>query len=277
LFNRSAARGGPKIPRCSAADAFNLNVQCSNGIIAVLTSSGREQYNALLVKLDKRFSNRMQFTASYAFSHLNGFYVTEDQTNWFGNPGPLDTDVHHRFSFSGVYQLPWNFQLSVIAIYASHPPFNARVGSTTDLNGDGTFGDTLPGLRIGTLGRDFGKTDLFRLVNNYNANFAGKPDGQGTTIPALTLPTKFEFGDDFWSQDIRLTKSVKLSERLQIQGFFEMFNIFNISNLTGFEGTLNATCPEFPTGCYGIASNRAGGVFGTGGPRAFQVAARLTF
>lgn len=269
LFNRSAARGGPKIPKCSPADAFSLTAQCSNGIIAVLTSSGREQYNALLVKLDKRFSNRMQFTASYAYSHLNGFYVTEDQTNWFGNPGPLDTDVHHRFSFSGVYQLPWNFQFSLIAIYASHPPFNARVGSTTDLNGDGTFGDTLPGLRIGTLGRDFGKSDLFRLVNNYNANFAGKPDGQGATIPPLVLPARFEFGDDFWSQDIRLTKSVKLSERLQLQGFFEMFNIFNIANLTGFSSTIGSS--------FGQPTARVGQAFGTGGPRAIQFGGRFSF
>ncbi|HSB09834.1 MAG TPA: TonB-dependent receptor [Blastocatellia bacterium] len=269
LFNRSAARGGPKIPRCVGADAISLTAQCSNGPIAVLTSSGREQYNALLLKLDKRFSNRIQFTASYAFSHLNGFYVTEDQTNWFGNPGPLDTDVHHRFSFSGVYQLPWNFQVSMIAIYASRAPFNARVGSTTDLNGDGTFGDTLTGLRIGSLGRDFGRTDLFRLVNNFNATFAGKPDGQGVTIPVLTLPAKFDFGDDFWSQDVRLTKSVKLSERLQLQGFFEMFNILNISNLTGYSTTIGAS--------FGQPTARVGQAFGTGGPRAIQFGGRFSF
>lgn len=269
LFNRSVARGGAKIRKCVGAEAISLTAQCSNGPIAVLQSSGREAYKALLLKVDKRFSNRLQFTASYAFSHLDGFYVTEDQTDWFGNPGPLDTDVHHRFSFSGVFELPWNFQFSIISIYASRAPFNARLGSTVDINGDGTFSDTLPGLKIGTLGRQVGKTDLFRLVNDFNANFAGKPDGQGVPISAVTLPTKFEFGDDFWSQDIRLTKTLKLTERLQIQGFFEMFNIFNISNLTGYSTSIGSS--------FGQPTARVGQAFGTGGPRAIQLGGRFSF
>jgi hypothetical protein len=57
----------------------------------------------------------------------------------------------------------------------------------------------------------------------------------------------------------------------------EAFNLFNISNLAGYSGSLNSGCSEFPQGCYGIASTRAGGVFGTGGPRAFQFAARIQF
>ncbi|MFY9570515.1 MAG: hypothetical protein WAV20_03820, partial [Blastocatellia bacterium] len=283
LFNRSAARGGPRIRKCVGAEAISLTAQCSNGPIAVLQSSGREAYKALLLKVDKRFSNHVQFTASYAFSHLDGFYVTEDQSDWFANPGPLDTDVHHRFSFSGVFELPKNFQISLISIYASRPPFNARLGGTVDINGDGTGGDTLPGLKIATLGRKVGKTELFRLVNDFNVNYVGPTsllsstcasgvkgcDGQGATISAITLPKTFEFGDDFWSQDVRLTKSVKISERFQIQGFFEMFNIFNISNLTGFSSTIGSS--------FGQPTARVGQAFGTGGPRAIQLGGRFSF
>src|SRR5262249_19063646 len=64
LFNRVAARGGPVIPACSLAQQGNPAAQCSNGPISVIQSSGRSQYKALLVKLDKRFSNRYQFTVS---------------------------------------------------------------------------------------------------------------------------------------------------------------------------------------------------------------------
>lgn len=283
LFNRSAARGGPKIRKCVGAEAISLTAQCSNGPIAVLQSSGREAYKALLVKVDKRFSNRVQFTASYAFSHLDGFYVTEDATNWFGNPGPLDTDQHHRLSFSGVFQLPWNFQTSIIAIYASRSPFNARLGSTRDINGDGTFADTLPGLKIGTLGREVNSAEFRRLVNDFNVNYVGATsplssicangakgcDGQGATITALTLPTSFDFGDDFWSQDVRLTKTFKIRERFQVQGFLEVFNVLNISNLTGYSTSIGAS--------FGQPTARVGQAFGTGGPRAFQFGGRFSF
>jgi len=269
LSNRSAARGGPVVRKCVGAEATALNVQCTNGPIAVLISAGREAYKALLMKVDKRFSNRIQFTASYAYSHLDGFYVTEDATNWFGNPGPLDTDVHHRFTFSGVFQLPWNMQASIISIYASRPPFSARLPGTVDLNGDGTFGDELPGVAIGRLGRRIGKTQLFNLVNQFNATYAGKPDGQGATISAVTLPKSFSFGDDFWSQDVRLTKTLKIKERFQLQGFLECFNILNISNLTGYSTTIGSS--------FGQPTARVGQAFGTGGPRAFQLGGRFSF
>lgn len=283
LFNRAASRGGSIIRKCQPNEVTALNVNCSNGPIAVLQSSGREAYKALLVKVDKRFSNRIQFTASYAYSHLDGFYVTENQEDWFGNPGPLDTDQHHRFSFSGVFQLPWDFQASIIAIYASRAPFNARLGSTVDINGDGTGGDTLPGLKIATLGRGVSKEDLRLLVNQFNVNFVGPTspsssvcstgvkgcDGQGATISPLSLPTNFDFGDDFWSHDVRFTKTVKIKERYQVQGFLEVFNILNISNLTGFSTTIGSA--------FGQPTARVGQAFGTGGPRAFQFGGRFSF
>ena len=50
----------------------------------------------------------------------------------------------------------------------------------------------------------------------------------------------------------------------------EVFNVFNIANMTGYSGVLNQ--PN-----YGTASARVAQVFGTGGPRAFQVALRLRF
>ena len=50
----------------------------------------------------------------------------------------------------------------------------------------------------------------------------------------------------------------------------EGFNILNIGNLTGASTVL--TSPTF-----GQAQQRIGQTFGTGGPRAFQFAARLQF
>jgi hypothetical protein len=285
LFNRRADRGGPVLPRCTAAQRTDPSAICSNGAIRVFQSIDRNAYKALLVKLDKRFSNRYQFTASYALSSLRGFFINEDQTDWFGNSGPLDSDVRHRLTFSGVVDLPWNFQASLIAVYASRPPFNARIPSTVDLNGDGTFGDTLPGLEINELGRSVSKDELFGLVTEYNERIARPSAG---TIRPLVLPPNFDFGDNFQSHDIRVSKRVKFGESKAIEGLVEVFNVFNIANLGGFStrldqgrfvGTVPATAVlTAPTNFnFGQPSLRVGQAFGTGGPRAIQLGARFIF
>jgi hypothetical protein len=261
LFNRSVARGGPVLRRCvGAAEQTNPAIQCSNGPISVIQSAGRDNYTALLVKADKRFSNRYQFTASYALSRLNGFFTGEDITDPFRFYGPLGADAPHRFTFSGVVDLPWGIQTSLIAVYASRAPFNARVSDTLDVDGDGTTGDTLPGLEINSLGRGTSKEELFRLVNQFNADF-----GQN-----VVLPRDFDFGDSFQSHDVRVSKTFKVQERYSFQVIGEVFNLFNIANLGGYSS--NITSRNF-----GQPTSRAGQNFGTGGPRAFQFGGRFSF
>jgi hypothetical protein len=254
------------LPQCTSAQAADPTAICANGQIQVFQSIDRNDYKAMLVKLDKRFSNRYQFTASYALSSLTGFATGEDLDAIFKYHVPLSGDSRHRFTFSGIANLPWGVQGSLIAVYASKGPFNATVGGTVDLNGDGNGGDTLPGLKINDLGRGTGKSQLFLLVNQFNANVAAPSGG---LIKPLVLPTKFDFGDNFQSEDIRFSKEFRFKERYAIQGIFEIFNVFNVANLGGYSGTINSN--------FGQATTRAGQSFGTGGPRAIQFAGRFTF
>ena len=270
-FRRSAARGGPVLPTCTAAQAVDPTAICANGPIFIINSVDRNRYRALLVKMDKRFSSRYQFTASYALSSLTGYFLKngtpEDADAWFKTSGPLAPDARHRFTFSGLVNLPWDFQASLIAVYSSKNPFNARVGGTVDLDGDGQGGDTLPGLKINDLGRGTSKEELFTLVNQFNANVAAPSAG---AIKPVVLPTKFDFGDDFQSEDVRISKIFRFKERYAVEAIVEVFNIFNISNLAGFGQTLNSN--------FGQPSLRLGqGGFGTGAPRALQFAGRFTF
>jgi len=57
-------------------------------------------------------------------------------------------------------------------------------------------------------------------------------------------------------------------QRLSLIG--EVFNLYNKANLLGFSGDL--TSPTF-----GQPTSRTTQVFGSGGPRAFQLALRLSF
>jgi hypothetical protein len=267
-FNKFNRVGGPVIPRCVGAAAANPTAQCSNGAISVTQSSGRSNYKAMLVKLDKRFSNRYQLTASYALASLTEFATGENLNDWFANPFPSGSK--HTLTISGVVELPWGIQGSLISYYASRGPFNARLsGSNTDLNGDGTRNDTITGLRLNTLGRGVDKNEFIRIVQEFNTNFAGKLTPAGATIARVTLPAKFSFGDNFLSQDIRLSKAFKFAERYTANFFVEAFNVFNIANLTGFSTTLNND--------FGRATGRAGQNFGTGGPRALQLGGRFSF
>lgn len=269
LFNRAS---GPVIRPCAnAAEAGNPAINCSNGPISVVQFGGRQQYMALLVKAEKRFSNRFQFTASYALSELEGYFTGANLENWFETRGNLGADARHSLTFSGIVDLPWGFQASLISVLRSRGPFNATIPSNIDINGDGTGGDVLPGLEINSLNRGTSKEDLFRLVNEFNATRAGTPDARGVIIPTLVLPTEFEFGDNFQSHDVRVAKSFSwgTDDRYRVQALVEVFNIFNNANLGGFSSLIG---PNF-----GQATERVGQSFGTGGPRAVQLGARFTF
>ncbi len=267
-FNRVAALGGSILPKCVGAQAVNPTAQCANGSIAVTQSSGRSDYKAMLVKLDKRFANRYQLTASYALASRKEFLTGEDLNDFFRYQ--VTQGARHSLTVSGLVDLPYGIQGSLIAIYQSKEPFNARYSGSADFNGDGTTGDTLPGLEPFSLGRGTNKNELLQLVATFNATLAGTRAANGALIAPIALPTKFDFGDDFWSQDIRLSKAFKFNNEKYTANFFvEAFNILNISNLVGYSQRLNTS--------FGLPTGRAGQNFGTGGPRALQIGGRFSF
>jgi hypothetical protein len=112
--------------------------------------------------------------------------------------------------------------------------------------------------------RGLGRADLERLVAEFNSARTG-------TLAPIVLPARYSFGDDLQSLDMRLSRSFALGERWRASLIGEVFNLYNQSNLTGYSGDLtNRSTFGQPTG-------RATQVFGSGGPRAFQLAVRLTF
>ena len=274
-FNAAA---GPAIRPCAdAAEAINPAVRCLNGPFEILETSGREQYKALLVKLNKRFAKRYEFLASYALSSLTGFNYGANALNRFGNPGPLGSDTRHLFNFSGSVQLPWDILVSLNAHYESRPPlsFTLPGSANSDLNGDGTNNDLLPGTTYNQGNRGISEGDLRKIVDAYNQNFAGKAAPRGGSFPAIVLPTKYSFGDIFQTHDIRVVKTFRFGEKASFDLIGEVFNLFNISNLGCFNGRLD----EKDSGAtsFGIPTCKQGQAFGIGGPRAFEFAGRIRF
>jgi hypothetical protein len=99
------------------------------------------------------------------------------------------------------------------------------------------------------------------------------------------------FNDNFSSLDLRLSKVFRLSEKARLEPIIEVFNLFNVTNIlgvsnvnySGFSNVLtrdsdNPSDPGFlRSSGFGNPITTAGGVFGSGGPRAFQLAVKFSF
>jgi Carboxypeptidase regulatory-like domain len=91
--------------------------------------------------------------------------------------------------------------------------------------------------------------------------------------------------------DLRLSRSFALSRKARLEAILECFNVLNVTNILGvsksnYSGYANVLArdssdPADPgflrSSSFGQPLTTAGGVFGSGGPRAFQLGARLTF
>src|SRR5262249_29585295 len=99
-------------------------------------------------------------------------------------------DRTHQISFGGVFDLPAAFRVGLIGHFYSPLAQNAILAQghgaaeilITDLNGDGTTGDPLPGTNYGAFMRDFGVGGLAKVINNYNTNVAGNPTPAGAAL-----------------------------------------------------------------------------------------------
>ena len=269
--NHFSSARGPALLVCSPDQQTDPKALCSLGPISLTSGIGSATYRGLLIRADKRFSHRFQFLGSYAFANNVGdnFGIGFNNDSPLDNYGPLDRDFRHILSLSGMADLPKRFRVGLFVTYIGKPPFSTYLGDL-DLNGDGTTGDLLPGTRVNQFNRGLGKNDLRRLVNAFNSTYAGGQDAGHNDIPSITLPSSFEFGDSFLTQDMRLSRDFSLQERWRITLIGEVFNILNIGNLSGRSGDL--LNPGF-----GRPTSRVTQVFGSGGPRSFQLAARLSF
>ncbi len=246
-----------------------------------LQSTASTHYDALWVTVDHRFAQRFQFHSAYTFSKASNYanydqipfgYPPVDPTDLRREYGPTPNDQRHRLVLQGTLDLPFGLRFSPLWTYASGVPMDILLG-------DGS------GMRVPEIGRNAGGR-RFRTGAELNAfltqlNLAGALD---TPFPLVSPNARFD--DTFNSFDMRLSKDFHLGERFHLQVIGEAFNLFNKTNILGtsknnYSGFFNALVPDANNPSYssafGTPVSQAGGVFGSGGPRAFQLAGKLTF
>jgi hypothetical protein len=300
----------PVIPVCTAAQRANPQANCSLGPIQYGMPGILSRYSALQMKVDKRFSDSFQFTGAYALSRYTTLVSISNNNNLHEGHGISGGNPRHRFTFSGIWDLPKfkgdqkflrgllnGWQLSTIMEMRTGSPSSVTLPGTLDIDGDGTFTFRLPGTTVSSFGYNLNADDIRSLVDQYNSTFpapkdtplTGIPigpqrDAIGTALPFIILPDKFQPDDSFLTHDLRVTRNIRITEKVSLNLIGEGFNIFNIANLTDYGGSLNAfirptatAAGRNPDFTFGQPGNRVNPIFGTGGPRAFQLAARLSF
>ena len=280
-------------------------------------SSGFSTYQALLVRLDRRFSHGFQMTASYGLARFKAFgsdvlglgAIGTDLNNLRKEFGPAGLDRTHRLVVSAVWDMPYfaksnswtkrnvlgNWNLSFISTAFSGVPFSAFLPNDVDLSGTGTFLTYLPGTGPGGIGRKV-KTasDLNAIISTYNSSIptrgvacgedspTGRCDLFGDAIERIApLPQGTRIGgDSLISQDLRLTKTFSFTENVKLDLIGEVFNLFNIANYrdeANVSQVLDVEGTPANQRSFLVPISRATSVFGTGGPRAFQFAAKIRF
>jgi hypothetical protein len=255
-------------------------------LVKNIESSVKMKYDGLLLSVEKRYARRFQFRASYTLSKSFN-YANDDQIPFSNGPvdptnlqleyAPSPNDQRHRFTFAGVFDAPYGFRIAPLVTLASGVPSDILLP-------DGA--SRIPSLQRNAGGRLFHTgAELNAFITEVNA--AGGVNG----APLPLVSPDARFNDSFNSFDLRVSKVFKIGERVNFEPIAEVFNLFNVTNVlgvsnvnySGFSNVLvrDSNDPSAPgflrSSSFGRPVTTAGGVFGSGGARAFQFAARLTF
>lgn len=249
------------------------------GSINAQVSDGNSLYHAGNFELRKRFSRNYQFLASYTWSHaiddssdLQTLLLPQNNRDFRAERADSLFDQRHRFVFSGVLTSPagWrsgdglhrflsDFVVAPIFEISSGRPFNILSGVDTN-NDQSNQTDRPTVLSDGTLCVP-GTAGCTPLITN----------GQFTTG---SLGRNRGITHSYQSLDMRVTRAVRLGERLRLDVIAEGFNLFNRFNeaaASPFYTDVNAFKQRDSSGRY---YSRSTASFD---PRQFQFGLKLNF
>jgi Carboxypeptidase regulatory-like domain/TonB dependent receptor len=278
--------------------------------ITILESKAKSWYDGLLFSLEHRPTKlgplSYQYNISYTLSKTLDYSDDDQLTNSNSNEqvnlvegidqprlekGYAVTDELNRLTLYGEAQFPWQISFAPIYTYGSGVPADTFLPGTAI---NGASGSRLPITSRNSLGRQIKNSNqLNTLINQWNALPAcpgAFPCLAGGTLQ--NVPANINFYSPFSSLDFRLKKDLIFKDRVTLSLIGEAFNILNETNIRGttnnnYAGRNISISPYQPAQngqpAQAVQSNfysavtTAGGFFGSGGPRAFQFAARLAF
>jgi hypothetical protein len=286
---------------------------CSTDLGNYFGNDANNEYESLVIRVDKRFSEGLQFMAFYTYSHAwaynNGYYYINKGLSY----GPNDLNRNHAFIANVVYQLPfghgkkyasgvskgWDYviggwQLTQTFNWSGGLPFTPSIGECSQI-----FSGSAPCLpnKIGSFNTGVthkgGNTYWFQPVaplsygtlavaqNNTDSCLLARPTSGGWALPncgttgnAGIYSIRGPHG--FWS-DFSLSKNFAITEKYQAQFRFDAYNVFNHPVL-GFNGNQGNTCVDCGGNAGQITDIEADSSPGSpSGMRAIQFGLRFIF
>jgi len=170
---------------------------------SVFRSDNRSSYNGGALVL-QHHGKKYDLTAHYTFARATTWGATVGElfdyvngvTNALnpfgpGDHGPSGEDIRHRFVIDGIFELPWQIQISTLAQFESARPYT--MFTPVDVNGDG------------------------------NVNDRAVVDGVQTSLDQFR-------GTPFSQIDLRVSRKFKVWEGVSVGPFVEFFNLLNRTN-----------------------------------------------
>jgi hypothetical protein len=317
------------------------NANLGEGVF--ILPQGRSTYDALQIVFQEQKSHPLpgiatsNFQASYSLSRIinmvNGASTTTgSQDQFFGGARPYDNDDPNRYkgrnnldrtnqiSFGGTIGIKYGLQLGTIAHFYSAGATSltlytagTQIGQIfqTDLDGDGTIGDLLPGTVPGAYMHQVKGKGLNQAISAFNSKYAGQltPAGQAlvsaglftqtqltelnAVIPAvLSQPGNNPRNDPaLRTMDVNASYPIKLKwlgEGVSITPTVSFYNVFNMANFSNPGGGLltsdTGTQPnqvnsvnQWSDVNATLRTTRGSGTYDLGGPRSAEFSLKIEF
>ena len=330
------------IPQAAFGGA-NPNVGLGKFILPV----GRSGYDALQIVLRQQVSHpapgimsgnlQISYSLSRTVSPIGNNAGGVNSSDQFFNASPWDNDDPNKFlgrsnldhsnelSLGGSVAVKYGATVGLIGHFYSAAASSLQLDNSsgapgeifrTDVDGDGSTGDLVPGTGQGSYMHQIKGSGLNRLINTYNATGAGKVTPAGQALinaglltqedltrlnavqqPIALAPTTPINNAAFRALDANVGYPIHLSrlrEGVTLSPAVAMYNVLNLSNFTstgltgllanvdtagGTVGTANnyLNGPNNATVENGIRTQRGSGTFAQGSPRTTEFQLKLTF
>jgi hypothetical protein len=235
------------------------------GSVDYKSDIGASTYHAMLVSLERRYTNGLSFQSRYTWSHsINDGSVGGGESNGPENvnclrcdKGPSVFDIRNNFTTNVVYELPFGpgkrflsgggalgkviggWKLSSLGLWHTGHPLTVTLNISPTQLPDGNDQttqrpDLVPGVPIYLPGGVHNHT-----IPINPAAFAAPPLDPGSDqfgVPYASYGLVSRFGSapngivralNSWQIDLALTKTTKLTERVSMEFGAQVFNIFN--------------------------------------------------
>lgn len=237
---------------CPSGSSLTIAGQCgrlnpSYQQVSQIMSRANSTYEAAMIKVTRYTRRGLSLHAHYTYSHAMDWNPNEstvvagsdvlDPADFSEEYGTSNLDVRHSAAAMLIFEAPWKLRGNV-----------GHIGNGWMLSGTGQFHTGLPySMRTtGSIPEEFSASGSPTIIGMG----PGMNGSGGDNLVYGVGRNTFRY-PQAWKADVRIGKTIKLSEMRQLELLAESFNLFNHQNVTEIETTgyeiENSSTTSMPT------------------------------